>query len=69
MLGHRIGLEGCLYLQPRYYSQVAKSRLSINENTQDILCFIYRTCAIIVRSRIIAAPSKKHANFCFLFHF
>ena len=31
--------------------------------------FIYRTRATNRRSRIIAAPSKKHANFCFLFHF
>ena len=29
----------------------------------------YRTRATNRRSQIIAAPSKKHANFCFLFHF
>ena len=30
---------------------------------------IYRTRAMANRSRIITAPHKKHAIFCFLFHF
>ena len=29
----------------------------------------YRTRAMATRSRIITAPQKKHANFCFLHHF